>query len=146
MKLQIISTNFSFEEFEHSIKADELKIDNHIPSEQIRTSIRILVHNVLQPLRDHIGKPLVINSGYRCKVLNSELGGSITSQHLKGEAADLRCQGTTEVLLLAQTVIRYKIPFDQMVLYDKFLHISFNSKGRQRQQVIYDESYKTHLL
>lgn len=146
MASEIISANFSFEEFEDSNTADELNIDNHIPSEQIKTSIRILVHNVLQPLRDHIGKPLIINSGYRCKVLNSKLGGSATSQHLKGEAADLRCQNTTEVLLLAQTVIRYKIPFDQMVLYDRFLHISFNSKGRQRQQVIYDESYKTHLL
>lgn len=137
-----ISKNFNYEEFEFSHDANELGIDNHIPSDKIRFAIRLLVLNLLQPLREKAQRPLVLNSGYRSPALNKAIGGAKDSQHLKGEASDIHCESAMEVLYLAQLVIRYKLPFDQMILYDTFLHISFKASGQQRHQIKYDKSYK----
>ena len=137
-----ISMDFCYEEFEESLKAEELKIDNHIPSDKIRFSIRLLVLNLLQPLRDKVKRPLVLNSGYRSPALNRSVGGTKESQHLKGEAADIHCKDALDVLLLAQIVFRYSLPFDQMILYENFLHLSFRTTGQQRYQIIYHKSYR----
>lgn len=141
-----ISKHFNYEEFESSQKAIELGIDNHIPSDKIRFSIRLLVLNLLQPLRNKIQQPMVITSGYRCPELNKAIGGTKKSQHLAGEAADIHCGGVMEVLKLAQNVLRNKLPFDQMILYSSFLHLSFKTNGHQRHQVLYDKSYKEAQL
>ena len=143
-----ISKDFCYEEFEESLKAKELKIDNTIPSNKIRFAIRLLVLNLLQPLRDKIQRPLFLNSGYRSPALNKNkaVGGTKDSQHLKGEAADISCKDAMEVLLLAQIIFRYSLPFDQMILHDSFLHLSFKANGPQRQQILYDKSYKEAQL
>jgi len=141
-----ISKDFYYEQFEDSLKAKELKIDNLIQSEKTRFAIRLLVFNLLQPLRDKIQRPLVLNSGYRCPALNKAVGGAKDSQHLKGEAADISCKDAMEVLLLAQIIFRYSLPFDQMILYDSFLHLSFKAHGQQRHQILYDKSYKEAQL
>lgn len=65
---------------------------------------------------------------------------------LKGEAVDISCQNAMEVLLLAQIIFRYSLPFDQMILHDSFLHVSFKANGPQRHQIIYDKSYKEAQL
>ena len=62
-----------------------------------RENIEALVENVLDPLRERYGKPIVVNSGYRCAKHNKEVGGVANSQHVKGEAADIR--PTTKVQL-----------------------------------------------
>ncbi len=135
-----ITDNFSWEEFERSAKADELGIDNSIPdSEVIKTPIRALVVNLLQPLRNAVGEPLTVNSGYRSKLLNQALKGSKNSQHMKGEAADIDAD---DPLLLAQHVLRKNLPFDQMILYSTFVHLSYKCGGPQRRQILYDKSYK----
>ncbi|MEN6620609.1 MAG: D-Ala-D-Ala carboxypeptidase family metallohydrolase [Smithella sp.] len=141
-----ISKHFNYEEFEFSQKANELGIDNLIPSDNIRFAIRLLVLNLLQPLRDKVQRPLVLNSGYRSPALNKAIGGVRDSQHLKGEAADIYCNDAMEVLLLAQIIFRYSLPFDQMILYDSFLHLSFKAYGQQRHQILYDKSYKEAQL
>ncbi len=82
-----ISRNFSYHEFEASGVSKSKGIVNKIDSDDVRNAIRALVLNVLQPLRDHWGAPLQINSGFRCLELNRAVGGVPTSQHLKGEAA-----------------------------------------------------------
>lgn len=141
-----ISKHFNYEDFEFSIKANELGIDNRIKSEKIRFSIRLLVLNLLEPLCDILQRTLILTSGYRCPALNKETGGAKNSQHLLGEASDIHCESTMEVLALAQIVIRHKLPFDQMILYNSFLHLSFKASGQQRRQVLYDKSYKEALL
>lgn len=141
-----ISKHFNYEEFERSQKAKELGIDNHIPSDKIRFAVRLLVLNLLQPLRDKVQRSLVLNSGYRSPALNKVLKGAKNSQHLKGEAADIFCKDAMEVLLLAQIIFRYSLPFDQMILYNSFLHLSFKPYGPQRHQIIYDKSYKVAKL
>ncbi|MDP3451806.1 MAG: D-Ala-D-Ala carboxypeptidase family metallohydrolase [Bacteroidales bacterium] len=141
-----ISRHFNYEEFEFSQKANELGIDNQIPSDKIRFSIRLLVLNLLEPLRKIIQRPIIITSGYRCHTLNKAIGGAKNSQHLAGEAVDIHCGGALEVLFLAQVVLRHKLPFDQMILHDSLLHLSFKAHGHQRYQILYNKSYKEAQL
>lgn len=80
---------FTIPEFEHSLTATLKGYDNEAPREA-RRNIEYLVDTVLDPLREAMGFPLVITSGYRCTDLNHDVGGSPTSQHLLGLAADFR--------------------------------------------------------
>ena len=91
---------------------------------------------MLQPLRNAIGKPISINSGYRCQELNAAVGGVPTSQHQKGEAADLSIEGKAGDLL--EVLEDSGLPFDQAILYRKnnFLHVSLKLEGEQRKQII----------
>lgn len=94
---------------------------------------------VLQPLRSVFGKPLHINSGYRCPALNKALKGAKNSQHIKGQAADI---ASNNPHCLAEFVLQNKLPFDQMILYNTFVHISHKNPGPQRGIVLYDEGYE----
>lgn len=134
-----ISKNFSYREFEASNIADEKGICNVITTFEVRDAVKALVDTVLQPLRDAWGKPLHINSGYRCPELNREVGGVPTSQHVKGEAADVACDKPVELARLAASM---HLPYDQMILYPTFVHISHRLKGQQRAQILYHKSYK----
>ena len=132
-----ISKNFRYSEFEDFDKAKECGIDNTIP-EELKPRVKALVDNVLQPLRDVWGV-MPINSGYRCKELNELVGGVESSQHRKGEAADIRCSNP---LKLAQLAKDLDLPFDQIGLYATFVHISHRYNGKQRNQIFYHKSYK----
>ena len=88
-----ISKNFSYKEFEESETAERKGIANVINTTEIRDSVKALVLNVLQPLRDAWGKSLHINSGYRCPQLNKAVGGAPKSYHLLGRAADITTNG-----------------------------------------------------
>lgn len=101
-----ITQNFTMEELVVSATANRLKIDN-TPSDEQAAQLCLLTIQILQPLRDRYGKPIKISSGYRCKEVNKVVGGSSTSQHLKGEAADID-NGATEnkkLFNLAQQMI-----------------------------------------
>ncbi|MGN0929795.1 MAG: D-Ala-D-Ala carboxypeptidase family metallohydrolase [Alphaproteobacteria bacterium] len=132
-----ISKDFSYREFEITNK-EQYKDKNIITDYNVRNNIKALVENVLQPLRDEWGKPLIINSGYRCPELNSLIGGKPTSQHLRGEAADIRCDNSFE---LAKKIIELKLPYDQIGLYNTFVHISHKKNGDNRKMIFYDNRY-----
>ena len=134
-----ISKDFSFKEFERSEVADKKNICNVITSFAVRDCIVELVENVLQPLRDAWGKPLKVNSGYRCKALNAAVGGVPTSQHVKGEAADI---AAGDPVKLARLAVKLGLPFDQMILYPTFVHFSHRLTGEQRGQICYNWRYK----
>ena len=138
-----ISRNFSYHEFEHSDIAKEERITNVITSTLVRDSIKCLVDNLLQPLRDAIKKPLKISSGYRCLQLNSHhrIGGSPTSQHVLGEAADVWC-ATMTPYELACKVVELRLEYDQLILYPGFIHLSFSTRKGNRMQILYNKSYK----
>ena len=136
-----ISRHFSYREFEDSDIAEYHNIRNVISTFEVRDSVKALVLTVLQPLRDAIGLPIIINSGYRCPELNRLVGGVPTSQHAKGESADIRI----DCISPRQIAIRVRdlgLPFDQMILYPSFLHISHKLNGEQRGQIIYNKRYK----
>ena len=143
-----ISRNFDWAEFEATSHASELArrgVRNVIPSFEVRDSVLALVRKVLQPLRDIYQKPMKVNSGYRCKELNEIVGGVPSSQHVKGEAADIHTGSQTETFRLAH--IAKSTPeiweqIDQMILYPTFIHFSHKRLGVQRHQLLFNKSYK----
>ena len=122
-----ISKNFSYSEFER----------------RVRDSIEALVINVLQPLRTALGVEMPVNSGYRCPELNAAVGGVPTSQHMKGEAADI---ATPTPLRMARKAVELGLPFDQMGIYPTFVHFSHKLGGPQRGQIFYSKYYKGERL
>jgi uncharacterized protein YcbK (DUF882 family) len=96
-----------------------------------------LVDEVLDPLREAYGKPIRVNSGYRCPRLNNLVGGSPNSQHMRGEAADIQPVDGNEADLevLAQFLIASG-KFDQLIIYPTFIHVSYRRFGWNRKQVL----------
>ena len=91
-----------------------------------------LVHEVLDPARERLGKPIIVNSGYRCAKHNREVGGATNSQHMKGEAADIRCDDNKKLLELLMESQKY----DQLIIYPTFLHVSWKRVGQNRRMVL----------
>lgn len=85
-----LSPHFKLSEFTRSNTASKYNIPN-IPNEEQIANLKALCENVLEPLRQWYGKPIVISSGYRCPAVNNhpEVRGATKSQHMTGEAADL---------------------------------------------------------
>lgn len=133
-----ISKNFRLEEFTKSPTAKKLKIDNTRVPEYVKNNIKEMVFQVLQPLRDYIDKPITINSGYRCLKLNSAVGGVPTSQHVQGQAVDIKVDGLSS-FEIAQAVLDLHLPYDQLILYNDFVHLSIGT--RDRRQLLYNKSY-----
>lgn len=125
-----ISSNFLLSEFMRSESAERAKIhDQEKVDWHVLLNLFHLVRSILQPLREVVGV-VRITSGYRCAKLNSLVGGASSSQHLYGEASDFVCAD----LLQACSFIR-KGNFDQLILYDSFIHVSL-SFGHNRRQYI----------
>lgn len=139
METDRISKNFTFAEFTKSDTAKRLHINNAIVDWDVRDNIKALVENLLQPLRNAWGGPLIINSGYRCRDLNEAVGGVESSQHRKGQAADVRC---TDPIALARLVEKLGLVYDQMIIYPDFVHLSYKGEGENRMQLLYAPTYK----
>lgn len=122
-----LSRFFTLAELTRSDTAAREGIPNQ-PAEGQIDQLRALCSAVLDPLREAVGRPIRITSGYRGPALNARIGGSATSQHSHGQAADLQAPGL-DVLELFKTVIRLGLPFDQ-VIYEaqsasvKWVHVS----------------------
>ena len=97
-----------------------------------RENIKALVANVLDPAREKLGKPITVNSGYRCRHHNEIVGGAVKSQHMAGEAADITCSDNA----MLEKIIREQGRFDQLIIYPGFLHVSYKSNGANRHQVL----------
>lgn len=103
-----ISEHFTLEEMIRSTTADKNGINNNIPNSLIMANVVALIDDVLEPVRMEWGKPLRINSGYRCAALNKVVGGSPRSYHLRGQAADIRVTTKTEARALAALFLHNK--------------------------------------
>lgn len=134
-----LSRNFSLREFEHSDTALRLGIDNTIKSKEVKDNLKSLVDNILQPLRDKLGGPIFINSGYRCLALNTAVGGVPTSQHVLGQASDCGCNDPYSLAKLAK---KMRLPYDQMIVYPTFVHFSHRRDGSNRGQLLYASSWR----
>jgi len=129
-----LTDNFHLSEFIYSETAEEHGLKNEPNAEQ-KENISRLCSRVLQPLREAIGDPLSISSGFRSDAVNELVGGTPTSQHKKGEAADV---AYIEPRKLLSKLLELRLDFDQAILYPTFLHISYRS-GFNRHQVLYAE-------
>lgn len=114
---------------------------------EARQNIETLVAEVLDPVREAYGKPIYVNSGYRCEAHNRKVGGVPRSQHLVGQAADIRPSNTdgtnrrsatvsgANLTDLAKTIVSQG-KFDQLILYPTFLHVSYKRNGMNRHRVL----------
>ena len=123
---------FTFNELCRSETASKHKIDN-TPSAEIIANLTALVDNVLDPLREAWGRPIIVTSGYRCEVLNKLVGGVPTSQHKKGQAADISTGSIEDNKKLFELAIKLKLPYDQIIdeYGYKWVHISYSSTRRR---------------
>lgn len=108
-----LTPHFRLSEFTGSQTAARLRLDNTPPAGAI-ANLTALCNNVLEPLRAHYGRPIVISSGFRAPAVNRAIGGSPTSQHCKGEAADLEIPGVSNVDVARW--IAANLAFDQLIL------------------------------
>ena len=116
----------------------------------IDENMEALVDNVLDPCRRAYGKPIGVNSGFRCPLHNSRVGGASQSQHIAGEAADIRCHtdstdNTDELLWLAQIIVQNG-RFDQMTLYPTFIHVSYKRTGINRHRILKKETSSSKYI
>lgn len=133
---------FSYSEFFKSDVAEKHQVKN-IPDDaqlsQVLGNIKALVFNVLDPLRAMIARPIIITSGYRSQRVNELVGGSKTSQHLLGKAADFHVQGyTPQQMEMVYRTIQMYYDFDQLIFYPSknIIHVSWNGdKNRQESWV-----------
>ena len=129
-----LSKNFELSEFYMSATAIRRGIDNTPPANDVE-ALKLLVANVLQPLRDKFG-PIVVTSGYRSKALNKAIGGATTSQHSCGEAADIKIPGVKHAEVCKW--IRNNLQFDQLI-YEfgemGWIHVSYK-RDRLRKEVL----------
>ena len=128
--------HFTISELLHSDTALKHKLWNGAPKEA-EENLRALVDEVLDPLREAYGKPIRVNSGYRCPRLNNLVGGSPNSQHMRGEAADIQpvVGNEGDLDFLARLLIANG-KFDQLILYPTFIHVSWKRLGWNRKQIL----------
>lgn len=108
-----LSKNFHLSEFTRSQTASRQNIIN-VPNSHHILALKLLCEKVLQPIRDHFDKPVIISSGYRSPELNRAIGGSSKSQHMKGEAADFEITGIDNYELAKW--IERNLNYDQLIL------------------------------
>lgn len=123
---------FTLRELTASATASRLGIDN-TPSPQAMNNLNALVTHLLDPLREKFGRPIYVNSGYRCPELNKAVGGSLTSQHLTGEAADITAGNKRENHRLYELLQSLKLPVDQAINECDYswIHVSYGPRHRR---------------
>ena len=130
-----ISKNFALSEMVKSATAERLGVDNSPNLIHLVNLTHLAIH-ILQPVRDQFGV-ITINSGYRSPALNAKVGGSKTSQHCNGQAADFESFSTPNTDLAKW--ISKNLDFDQLILefYDGvdpnsgWVHCSYNLMGNR---------------
>lgn len=130
------SKYFTLNELTRSATAKRLGINN-APTSDIVAALQRLVTNVLDPLREEWGAPIIVGSGYRCLKLNKAVGGAKSSQHMYGQAADIHALGDRpeDNRKLRDLLIKLNLPFDQLI--DEFgcdwIHVSHRASGNRGQ-------------
>lgn len=137
-----LTKHFSLEELCASATAKARGIENKPTVQQI-VSLVYLACYVLEPLREAMGEPIPISSGFRCEQLNRAVGGVSNSQHMKGQAADLCIGGDLEKGKRWFNYIKTHLNFDQLIWEHSrsgtyWVHVSFVHPdfGRNRRQAI----------
>ena len=138
-----LSKNFTYEELCHSSVAERKGLRNRPKTKEeesvVIENLKALCMEVLQPLRDYLGKPVVISSGYRSEEVNRAVGGVKRSQHLRAEAADIHVENTEHLLKIMHFIMDER-DFDQLI-WEKnkqgtqWVHVSYKREGGNRNMV-----------
>lgn len=134
--------HFSIRELSRSETASRKGINN-TPNSSIVSALTALIDNVLDPLREKWGAPIIVTSGYRCPALNRAIGGASGSQHTKGEAADIRTLSDSreDNMKLLKCLLDSGIEFDQVIAENvdgagrpDWIHVSFTRSRANRKK------------
>ncbi len=133
-----LTKNFTLHEMTKSETALRHDLDN-TPSQDVISNLQALAVNVLQPIRDHYGKGVKVNSGFRHPEVNARVGGSRTSDHCRGMAADIEIPGVSNAELAEW--IKANLPFTQVILefYTQgipdsgWVHVSYDPANLKKQ-------------
>lgn len=141
-----VSKNFQYWEFVSSQLAIRHNIVN-VPTEAEWQNIELLVKEVLQPLRDKLGKALVINSGFRCKKLNDLAGSNDRSYHRLGCAIDI---DSTKVTLMEILELAYSLPKWSEIIAEYFpngwVHVAYSSGDQRKRLKLKDSTHNFSLV
>ena len=133
-----LTKNFTLSELTKSETALRKGLDN-APSQDTISALQVLAVHVLQPVRDHYGRSVKVNSGYRSPEVNASVGGSKTSDHCKGFAVDIEIGGVANADLAAY--IRDELQFTQLILEfytpgvpdSGWVHVSYDPDNLKKQ-------------
>ena len=140
--MELFTKNFSYDELIASATAKSLGIDN-TPSPEEKEKLRELAINILQPIRDRWRSPIIVNSAYRSEAVNKAVGGAKSSQHLKGEAADIKVGGKDRNKKLFKAIYNMIAKGDLKVgqLIDEYnyqwIHVSLPRKNKENNQILH---------
>lgn len=112
-----LTEHFTLEEMMASRTADARGIENRITAAEVN-NLQRLCRDVLEPLRQHFGKPIHINSGFRCKELNAAVKGAARSYHLQGRAADIPWNKAHF------DYIKYNLPHVELINEGGWIHVA----------------------
>jgi hypothetical protein len=135
-----LTANFSLHEMCKSETAMRMGFDN-TPGDTETENLRLLAEKVLQPVRDHYGKGVKVNSAYRSPESNAAVGGSKTSDHCKGMAADIEIPGVANADL-AQWIMD-NLEYTQLILEfytpgipdSGWVHVSYDPNNLKKQEL-----------
>ena len=133
---------FTIGELTSSTTARRYNIKN-VPGVVELNNLTSLVEHLLDPLRELLGKPIYVSSGYRCKALNSKVGGSKTSQHMSGQAADIYLKGMSNIVI-AKVLVASGLEWDQCIIEKgtlqnpQWIHLSYKTSGNRNQILYYN--------
>lgn len=135
LKGELLYSKTAYSEFGRERGWDVLQLS---PSDDVLLNLKALMIEVLQPLRNVTGCAIFVNSGYRCSVLNEYIKGSKNSQHMKGQAADIRVSGEVWQTKELFELIIAGFTFDQVIYYPEqnFVHVSYCRKRKNRKQAL----------
>ena len=101
-------------------------------------NLTYLVKEILQPIRDKYGKPITVTSGYRCPSVNRMVGGSANSQHVKGQAADIKCEDNKELWnLIVEMIKEGDIVVGQLIDEKKLSWIHISTPDKKVNQILH---------
>jgi len=148
-----ITKHFSFFEMSKTSYNDFQQENRRLALSYVN-SLKTLCKDILEPLRQHFGKPLIITSGFRCYALNKAIGSSSTSQHLKGQAADFYIENISDDKIIKYLVENLDFNFGQLILEknhnSSWIHISLGTPFREsekcRQVLFIDKTKDDKML
>ncbi len=135
MNTQRLTQHFTLAE----LTKTQSKLSNTPSSPVIISNLQTVCENILEPVRSHFKKSLIVHSGYRSTAVNAAIGGSKTSQHCRGEAADFHVAGYS--VYQVATWISENLDFDQLILENfipnietsGWVHCSFSKRIRNQE-------------
>lgn len=131
--------HFTMRELVKSPTAQRLGIDNE-PTDAVKANLTALVEHILDPLREAWGAPIIVTSGYRSPALNKAVHGAASSQHVIGQAADIRTVSDKpeDNRKLLDLIIKLGLPYDQVIneypnkkMQPDWIHVSYSPRHRR---------------